>query len=271
MIRLIATDIDGTLIPEGTHEFPWELTHQIEELKKLGILFVAASGRQYKSMKKLFSPTAENVVFVSGNGSYVKCRDREILECVMDSQILEHLVKRLRQLEKEGYYFVAESKAAAYVETDCEDFYRMLVDNYHYEVEKVKDILKECNGILKISFYHRDRIEAVAEKFHRVWDDKINVLRSGTQWIDFMPYGVDKGHAIQKIQQILGVTREETMVFGDNGNDVAMLKSAEYSFAVETAADAVKKAAKYQVMSPKQKGVLSIIQQVIEQGGNYNV
>ena len=103
MIRLIATDIDGTLIPEGTHEFPWELTHQIEELKKLGILFVAASGRQYKRMIKLFSPTAENVVFVSGNGSYVKCRDREILECVMDSQILEHLVKRLRQLEKEGY------------------------------------------------------------------------------------------------------------------------------------------------------------------------
>lgn len=270
MIRLIATDIDGTLIPEGTHEFPLELTRQIEELKELGILFVAASGRQYKSMKKLFSPTAHNVVFVSGNGSYVKCRDREILECVMDREILCSLVQELRVLEKEGYYFVAESKSAAYVETDNEEFYRMLVDNYHYEVTKVKDILKE-NGILKISFYHRDRIEAVAEKFHRVWDDKINVLRSGTQWIDFMPYGVDKGNAIQKIQEILGVTKEETMAFGDNGNDVAMLKSAEYSFAVETAADEVKEAANYQTLSPKQKGVLSIIQQVIEQGGNYDV
>lgn len=271
MIKLIATDIDGTLIPEGTHEFPTELTRQIEELKKLGILFVAASGRQYKSMKKLFSPITHNVVFVSGNGSYVKCRDREILECVMDRTYLSSLIQRLRELECDGYYFVAESKSMAYIETDCEDFYQMLVENYHYEVTKVKDILEECNGILKISFYHKDKIEAVSQNLQEEWSDKINVLRSGKQWIDFMPYGVDKGNAIKKIQEILGVTREETMAFGDNANDVAMLQNAKYSFAVETAAETVKDAAKYETFSPKEKGVLSTIQQVIEQGGNFNV
>ena len=45
MIKLVASDIDGTLITEGTHEFPRELSDIIDRLKAHGVLFVAASGQ----------------------------------------------------------------------------------------------------------------------------------------------------------------------------------------------------------------------------------
>ena len=122
MIKLVASDIDGTLITEGTHEFPKELADIIDRLKAHGVLFVAASGRQYKSMYRLFQEKAEDVIFVSGNGSYIRCRNYDIKEHRMSKEVLEKLVLEIREMSKQGYRFVAESKNAAYVEMDDEEF-----------------------------------------------------------------------------------------------------------------------------------------------------
>ena len=57
MIKLIASDIDGTLVKEGSHEISPEYFEVIEELKDVGIRFCACSGRQYASMLDLFRPS----------------------------------------------------------------------------------------------------------------------------------------------------------------------------------------------------------------------
>lgn len=70
MIRLIATDLDGTLLqkdgtlPEGTFEV-------VDELKRLGIRFAASSGRQYGNLRRLFGPVAADMAFVCENGRTV--------------------------------------------------------------------------------------------------------------------------------------------------------------------------------------------------------
>lgn len=56
MIKMIASDLDGTLLLNKAQALPEEIFSLIRELKELGILFVAASGRQYPNMKKLFCP-----------------------------------------------------------------------------------------------------------------------------------------------------------------------------------------------------------------------
>ena len=54
MIKLVASDLDGTLLFKGAQSLPEEIFPLIRQLKKMGILFVAASGRQYANMKKCF-------------------------------------------------------------------------------------------------------------------------------------------------------------------------------------------------------------------------
>ena len=54
MIKLVVTDIDGTLLPEGTDQLNPELFEVIRTLKKKGIQFAVGSGRQYMSMRYLF-------------------------------------------------------------------------------------------------------------------------------------------------------------------------------------------------------------------------
>ena len=57
-IRLICSDIDGTLLQYGKKELEDEIFEQIRELHRRGILFCPASGRQYTSLRKLFAPVA---------------------------------------------------------------------------------------------------------------------------------------------------------------------------------------------------------------------
>ena len=159
MIKLVASDIDGTLITEGTHEFPKELGEVIDRLKQQGVIFVAASGRQYKSMYRLFQEKAKDVIFVSGNGSYIRCRDYDMKEHPIPKEFLESLLQEIRTMEKDGYCFVAESKDAAYVEAENEEFKNLLINGYHYEITTTKDILKERGSILKISLYHKTDIQ----------------------------------------------------------------------------------------------------------------
>ena len=64
MIKLVASDLDGTLLLNGAQQLPEEIFPLIRELKKLGILFVAASGRQYPNMRRLFDPVADEMAFI---------------------------------------------------------------------------------------------------------------------------------------------------------------------------------------------------------------
>ena len=67
-IKLICSDIDGTLLQYGKKELESEIFEQIRELHRRGILFCPASGRQYTSLCKLFAPVADCCVFLCENG-----------------------------------------------------------------------------------------------------------------------------------------------------------------------------------------------------------
>ena len=67
MIKLVATDIDGTLIRESSSVLPEEIFDLIRELRKRDIYFAAASGRQYMGLKRLFAPVADQMLFISAN------------------------------------------------------------------------------------------------------------------------------------------------------------------------------------------------------------
>lgn len=70
-IRLICSDIDGTLLQYGRKELEGEIFEQIRELHRRGILFCPASGRQYTSLRKLFAPVADCCVFLCENGGVI--------------------------------------------------------------------------------------------------------------------------------------------------------------------------------------------------------
>ena len=82
---------------------------------------------------------------------------------------------------------------------------------------------------------------------------------AGEEWVDFMDASVDKGNALRILQDYFGVSREETMAFGDNTNDIGLMKAAGFSYAVENARPEVKEAARFICPSYLEKGVWKVI------------
>ena len=83
---------------------------------------------------------------------------------------------------------------------------------------------------------------------------------SGDMWLDCMAPGINKGEAVRTLQESLGISPEETMVFGDQMNDIEMLGRAYYSFAVGNAREEVKRAARFEADTNRNNGVLKILQ-----------
>ena len=76
MIRLIATDIDGTLVEDGTTVINTEIYDIILKLREKGIQFAVASGRNWNSIENLFKPVCEKIFYISDNGAYIGMKER---------------------------------------------------------------------------------------------------------------------------------------------------------------------------------------------------
>ena len=88
-------------------------------------------------------------------------------------------------------------------------------------------------------------------------------MAAGERWVDFVGTDTDKGKALESIQRLMHITKEETMAFGDNNNDIGMMLCAGESYAVANAREEVKKAARHLTDRNVDDGVLKILKRLL--------
>lgn len=262
MIKLIASDIDGTLLPEGTAQINPEIFDVIRKLKEKDILFAAASGRHYTSMSKLFAPVEHDIIFITENGAYVCCRGYDMLEQVLEWDQVCQWVREVRQIP--GASFTLDTKEGFYTESSDSEFLDLIRNGYRSKITVVDDVLARELRINKVAVYRKENIQEIARIMIPRWEDRLHCTVSGDVWVDFMNKETNKGNAIRSIQKTLKISPDETMVFGDNHNDLEMIRSATESYAVGNAAEAVKKAARYVTDTNVNDGVLKVLRTLLE-------
>lgn len=264
MIRLIATDVDGTLVKEST---PWiypEILSAIREWTDRGGYFCVASGRQYYSIRHMFEEVSDRIVYLAENGAHVHYQDRDILVKKMRRDYVEELMTQLRQYD-ECEILVSSTKGSL-IESRSAEFIKLIAEGYHNKYRVVEDVLAVPEEIIKIAIRHEGSIRELGERvLIPQWQDKIKACMAGEDWVDFMDASVDKGNALKVIQEYLGVTAAETMAFGDNDNDIGLLAAAGESYAVANARDSVKAKAKHICPSYHEKGVYQVISELLRQ------
>lgn len=261
MIKLIASDIDGTLLPEGTDRINPEIFEVIRELKKKEILFAAASGRHYSSMSRLFEDVKDDIIFITENGAYVCCRGYTMLEDVIDWKTVCEWVREVRQIP--GASFTLDTKEGFYTESQDTAFLDLVQKGYKSKLAVQEDVLLEEKQVVKMAIYHGEHIKDIAAAVIPEWKERLYCALSGDIWVDFMNKTANKGNAIRSIQRILHISPDETMVFGDNHNDLEMIHSATESYAMGNAAEAVKKAAKHIADTNVNDGVLKVMKTLL--------
>ncbi|MCQ2508630.1 MAG: Cof-type HAD-IIB family hydrolase [Dorea sp.] len=261
MIKLIASDVDGTLIPEGSPALHPEFQKVIQKLKEKGIVFAAASGRSYGSVRSVFQESAEDVYFISNNGAVVRYQDETLFMRSIEEATAERLLEYFREKRTErNAFFLMTSQEQDFTECDDEELVSWIRDGYKVTLSVLPDVSVVKKPFVKMSIYFGDidaaeMLDEAKERF----GDELAVLISGAHWIDFVHKDAEKGNALAQLQKQLGITREETMAFGDNYNDISLLLAAEESYAVSEARDAVKEVVKYILPDTTTATVLDVL------------
>ena len=261
MIKLVVTDVDGTLVEDGSPNIDPELFETILKLREKGIQFAVASGRPWASVERTFDPVKKKVFYIANNGSYIGCYGRSLYVYPIDRQIMKRLILAVRQIP--GLSMVYAAADGDYTESKDEALCNWLVESYKFNLRRVDDLLEVAEDCTKLSIYKDSGVEAAARSLVEEFKGILQISCAGDMWLDCMAKDVNKGHAVKVIQDSLGIKPEETMAFGDQLNDVEMLKQAYYSFAVANDRDEVKKVARFQADSNVNNGVLKILQKLL--------
>lgn len=263
MIRLIASDIDGTLVPDGSDRINPEIFRVITQLKRQGIYFAAASGRQWRSIERLFMPVKDQIFYIAENGAYVGVRGRELFCAPMEPQTVAEIIRDVRGIPECD--LMLSGKNVIYIESKNQVFIDYLIHGYHNEVEQVENLEQVQETIIKASIYHQGyhAFEAAGSVMLPKWGGRLKVVTAGKEWLDIMERQVNKGAALREIQESLGILPEETMAFGDNLNDLELLEQAKYSYAIGNAREEVREAANYIADTNVNDGVLKVLRTLI--------
>jgi Cof subfamily protein (haloacid dehalogenase superfamily) len=257
MIKLITSDIDGTLVPDGYNEINPELFDVILKLRAKGIQFAAASGRQWASIESIFDPVKEKIFYLSDNGAYVGCHGRNLFINTIERETIMDMVKEVRKIE--GLDVMVSGPDVVYLETKDQEFLDWLIHGYKFKAQWVEDLTKVESDFIKVSVYRKSDVEENTRMLRTMFKDRLKMTISGDMWMDCMRPGINKGQAVKLLQDSLGIKPEETMAFGDQLNDIEMLQQAYYSFAVGNAREEVKNAASFQTDLNINDGVLKIL------------
>ena len=263
MIKLVATDIDGTLIKDSTPDLYPEMIKAINSLMEQGIIFCAASGRQYYSIRNVFRHIDKNIIYIAENGAQIRYQEKDISVTPMKRKYAEDIIKQLRNYDRTCDIIVSTPNGS-FLESNNKKFIDLITYGYRNKFTLVKDVLEEEAEIIKIAIYQKESIRELGEEILiPEWKDKVKVCLAGEEWVDFMDASVDKGHALAFLQRYFNVEKSETMAFGDNNNDIGMLQAAGESYAVENARVEVKNAAKYICPAYLEKGVYQVVKGLI--------
>ncbi len=267
MVKLIVCDVDGTLVEDGgsVASFSSEYYDVIRKLYQKGVRFAVCSGRQRVSVEKLFYPVLDLIYLAVDGGSMVFYQGKCVYSKTLPQDVCCEIIEDARKIPQCDVMVCGRERA--YATSEDSEMYRWLVGSYGFDVRAVGDLTRNVpDEMVKISLYHRNMVEELTNPwFSPKWKGRVKLNLAGIQWLDCVPKDAGKGTAVEYIQNCLGVSCSETVVFGDNQNDIEMFRRADTSFAVENAREEVKKIATSFCKSYEEDGVLQQLKKILNE------
>ena len=233
MIKLIASDIDGTLLQNGETAISERFFNQARRLRNQGIALCAASGRQYSSLKNLFAPVAEGMYFLCENGAVVYGPGAELLsKTVIDRALSLELCRDILAIP--DCEVLISGTNISYLCPKTQDY----IDHIRYFVGNNTTVLSAPQDMpedfVKISAYYRPGATVIEPLLAPKWKDTFQVAVAGECWLDFTL--ADKATGIRALCTALNIDPKDTMAFGDNYNDIPMLDAVGHPYLMSSAA-----------------------------------
>lgn len=260
-IKLIASDMDGTLLDENG-QVPPETFDLILALRERGVRFVASSGRRYDRLCDFFSPVKDRMDFVASNGAQVFADGVQI-----DREVYSHLA--IRRLAKTvamfpNMHLALFDRTKSYLLDDEDKFVRE-VDKDLPNVERIYELPSPQVSIIKASIFCDDgNVMDNAYVLQRELGGLFTFAPSGSSYIDAMQPGISKASGIAQVMEYHGIDASEVMAFGDAMNDYEIIRFVGTGCAMANGRPALRAVADRVIGSNIEHAVQSEMRRVLE-------
>lgn len=260
-IKLIASDMDGTLLDENG-QVPPETFDLILALREHGVRFVASSGRRYDRLCDFFSPVKDRMDFVASNGAQVFADGVQI-----DREVYSHLA--IRRLAKTvamfpNMHLALFDRTKSYLLDDEDKFVRE-VDKDLPNVERIYELPSPQVSIIKASIFCDDgNVMDNAYVLQRELGGLFTFAPSGSSYIDAMQPGISKASGIAQVMEYHGIDVSEVMAFGDAMNDYEIIRFVGTGCAMANGRPALRAVADRVIGSNVEYAVQSEMRRVLE-------
>ncbi|WP_449454253.1 Cof-type HAD-IIB family hydrolase [Streptococcus suis] len=273
MIKLIATDMDGTFL-DGQGSFDRErFSRVLDQLDQKKIPFVIASGNGIGRLLQLCQGFEHRLIFVADNGAHVYQNGKTMIRRAIQQEeitaVLEFFQGRWADvclmLSNDENIYMQAGAGMPFAGTDLpiEPAQMAAFQNRVTYLDNLS-AYPVSESIYKVGIWVPEaRVESITEEFNQAFQGRLTAVTSGYGSIDILPEGIHKAWGLEQVLQDLGIQAEQVMAFGDSDNDIELLSYVGYSYAMENATDKVKAVAKYMAPSHLEAGVLQVIEEYI--------
>lgn len=276
MIRLVLTDIDGTVLPSGQRRISARTLLAIRNLQEAGIAFGPSSGRERDG---LFQPFwgAEDLsrTGIFANGKVVYVDGRCVAYHTLDRGATLHLLEVLHPIHDAVFNYFAPhgldghgQRSYVVVDSSPEEYRHVAIAGGLKSKREFSPELPEGVDVVSATVYGTeleavDRLEALLSETCPAFD----FLRSADLSLDVAPHGVSKASALDPLCEALGITRDEILYLGDSDNDLAMMRAIPNSVAMGNATDAAYAAARWCTGPASADSVAAVLESLARHGG----
>lgn len=255
MIKAVFFDIDGTLISFRNHLVPASTLLALNALREKGIKIFIATGRAYNNLGYLHKVIPiEFDGYITVNGQYCVCGKKVVHEQVLPTEDIKNFIP----------YLDKNDIASVFVELD----YRY-INRYNERIERERKILGatlESEPIDSTDRIFSHKTYQLCAYIHGDEEDEAlkylpncRAVRWHSEFADIIPKEGGKDVGIRKMLEHFNFCAEESMAFGDGGNDIEMLNAAGIGVAMGNANEALKAVADYVTDDVDNDGILNAL------------
>lgn len=266
MIKLIASDMDGTLL-NSDHKIPKENIELIKFAQKNGIQFVVATGRAYYEALPALNNENIKCDVISFNGGIIYDKNGNIINITpMKLKDLYYTIEILKSLEISYQLYTKNTIYTNSIETDITAYIDLIRANgeepneqhlrqearnrlalgHITEVDNIELYLnQENNPAIKVIGISNDLEKLKHATEILSGNDNISVTSSGANNVEIMDKKATKGEALKIVADIHDINLRNAIAIGDNLNDQAMLDIVEYSIAMKNGNKDLQKTSKF--------------------------
>ena len=271
MIKLIASDLDGTMFEKG-NVIPETNLKAINDINNSNINFTICTGKTYSLFKNICQDIETGYgIFANGNQIINLKTGEEIYRKLLKNEDVLFCINTAKKLNLHVHLYTnKEVITEKLLYMDLRNFELTKNDkNIDLEFKIVTDIQEyveiENPEILKLVISAEKDLASLKKEFAKNKNLQVNLIRKVDkyrdeiigkeyEYLDIMPAGINKEQALEVLENYLKIDKSEVLAIGDNLNDLEMIKDSGVGIAVANAYDEVKEVANYTTTTTAQNG-----------------